>query len=274
MANYTLSAIFIYPVKSLAGIHVASWNVTETGLRYDRKWMIVDDNGQFLSQRRLPEMALIKTALTPGHLVLSAPGMEDLPIALAFREGEVISSTIWKDQCDAGRVSQEADEWLSDFLKINCRLVRQLDDEIRRVDPAYAYPTDQVAFSDGFPFLIISENSLASLNEAMQLNLPMARFRPNLVISGCPEYAEDSWREISIGNIDFRLPKPCSRCIVPTIDPETAKTGKEPLATLNRLRKWQNKVYFGQNALHNQCGALTIGDRVRVKLTGAKQPPV
>jgi uncharacterized protein YcbX len=273
MTPYTLSGIVIYPVKSLAGIHAARWDVTETGLKYDRKWMIVDDAGQFLSQRRLPQMALIKTALTQSHLILSAPGMENLTIPLSV-DGHVIKSTIWKDQCDASQVSRKANTWLSSFLKQDCRLVRQIDDIIRPVDPDYARPTDQVAFSDGFPFLIISENSLVSLNDAMQLNLPMSRFRPNLVISGCPAYAEDSWREINIGNIDFRLPKPCSRCIVPTIDPETAKTGKEPLAILNKLRKWQNKVYFGQNALHNQCGILSIGDTVRVSLTGEKQPPV
>ena len=108
----------------------------------------------------------------------------------------------------------------------------------------------------------------------MQLNLSMARFRPNLVISGCEGYAEDHWREITIGSIDFRLPKPCSRCAVPAIDPETAETGKEPLRTLNRTRKWQNKVYFGQNAIHDQSGILAVGDSVLVKVVGDKQPPI
>ena len=274
MTHYTLSHIYCYPVKSLAGIHANSWDVIETGLKYDRKWMIVDELGQFLSQRKLPKMALIQTALNPSHLILSAPGMTDLTISLIADEGKVIRTTIWKDECDANQVSEEANTWLSDFLKQDCRLVRQMENVVRPVDPDYARPTDQVAFSDGFPFLIISENSLVSLNDAMQLDLPMARFRPNLVISGCPAYAEDSWREIGIGNIDFRLPKPCSRCIVPTIDPETATTGKEPLTTLNKLRKWQNKVYFGQNALHNQCGTVSVGDTVRVTLTGENQPPV
>lgn len=236
--------------------------------------MIVDDNGQFLSQRTLPKMALIKTALTADYLVLSAAGAEEFLIPLSSADGEHVKTRIWNDQCDAISVSRRADEWLGDFLNKNCRLVRQIDDVIRPVDPVYARPIDQVAFSDGFPFLIVSENSLVSLNASMQLNLTMQRFRPNLVISGCPPYAEDSWREISIGDIDFRLPKPCSRCAIPTIDPETARLGKEPLTTLNRLRKWQNKVYFGQNALHNRCGNLTIGDTVRVRLTGPKQPPV
>ena len=274
MTHYTLSAITLYPVKSLAGISVSRWPVTKTGLQYDRKWMLIDQDRQFLSQRKLPHMALIKTALTDSHLILSAPGMESLELVLASTDGEIIDSTIWHDHCDARRVSAEADQWLSHFLKQDCRLVYQPDEMIRPVDPDYGRATDNVAFSDGFPFLIISENSLVSLNRDMQLNLPMTRFRPNLVISGCAAYAEDSWREISIGGIDFRLPKPCSRCSVPTIDPDTAQSGKEPLTTLNRVRKWQNKVYFGQNALHNQCGLLTVGDTVQVNVTGAKQPPI
>jgi uncharacterized protein len=274
MTNYTLSAINLYPVKSLAGISVTRWPVTKTGLQYDRKWMLVDHDGQFLSQRKIPKMALIRTVLTETHLVLSASGMEELPLPLIPVDGDIINSTIWNDQCDACSVSPEADQWLSSFLTHECRLVYQPDEMIRQVDPDYGCQTDNVAFSDGFPFLIISENSLVSLNQEMQLNLPMTRFRPNLVISGCPGYAEDSWRKISIGAIDFRLPKPCSRCAIPTIDPETAQTGKEPLRTLNRIRKWQNNVYFGQNALHNQNGILTVGDTVQVKVTGPKQPPI
>ncbi len=274
MTQFLLSQINIYPVKSLAGISVNSWPVNATGLVHDRKWMLIDHNRQFLSQRVLPGMALIKTALTDNSLILSSPDMENLCLELEPVGGDVINSTIWLDQCDARSVSKEADQWLSFVLKQECQLVYQPEEMIRPVDPAYAKPSDKVAFSDGFPFLIVSENSLTELNNQMQLNLPMARFRPNLVISGCPAYTEDGWREISIGEIDFRLPKPCSRCSVPTINPETAETGKEPLTTLNRTRKWQNKVYFGQNALHDQTGHLTIGDTVTIKLSGANQPPL
>jgi uncharacterized protein YcbX len=274
MTHFTLSGIYIYPVKSLAGISANTWPVNEKGFQHDRKWMLIDKDRQFLSQRKFPNMALIKTALTDKNLILSAPDMGKLFLPLEPVDGEIINSTIWHDQCDARSVSAEADQWLSDFLHQDCRLVYQPGEVIRPVDPVYAKPTDQAAFSDGFPFLITSENSLAALNHEMQLNLPMIRFRPNLVISGCPAYAEDSWREISIGSIDFRLPKPCARCPVPTIDPETAQIGKEPLTTLSRTRKWQNKVYFGQNALHNQCGRLTVGDAVHIKATGAKQPPI
>lgn len=274
MTNLTLSAITLYPVKSLAGISVSRWPVTKTGLQYDRKWMLVDAAGQFLSQRRLPRMALIKTAFANSRLILSAPGMENLSLPLTPSGGDIINSTIWGDQCEAHGVSREADQWLGGFLKQDCRLVYQSSGMVRQVDPHYGRDTDNVAFSDGFPFLIISENSLVSLNREMGLDLPMIRFRPNLVISGCPDYAEDSWREISIGGIDFRLPKPCSRCAIPNLDPDTAQPGKEPLRTLNRVRKWQNNVYFGQNALHDQCGELTVGDAVRVTVTGARQPPL
>ncbi len=274
MSSYTLSDIIIYPVKSLAGIRVTQWQVTKTGFQYDRQWMLIDEQGQFLSQRRLPKMALIKTALRSEHLILSAPNQADLTLSLTPTDGEIIESTIWHDQCKARHISQQADLWFSQFLDTDCRLVYLPDEVIRPVDAKYAKATDQASFSDGFPFLLIGENSLLALNQAMQLDLSMTRFRPNLVIAGSRSYAEDSWREIRIGDIDFRLPKPCSRCAVPTIDPETAQTGKEPLTTLNRLRKWQNKVYFGQNAIHNQCGTLTVGDKVEIMLTGENQPPL
>lgn len=274
MMRSLLSEIIIYPVKSLAGISVKEWPVIKTGLLYDRKWMLIDTDRQFLSQRKLPKMALIKTALTEEYLMLSAPGMVDLLIPLAQTDGDIINSTVWEDQCEARSVSDEADQWLSHFLTIACRLVYQPDDRVRLVDPVYGESSDQVAFSDGFPFLIISDNSLLALNQAMSLTLSMARFRPNLVISGCPSYAEDTWRKISIGDIDFRLPKPCSRCSIPAIDPETAEIDKEPLTTLNRLRKWDNKLYFGQNALHDQSGLLRVGDAVLVNVTGPKQPPI
>lgn len=259
-----LSDIFIYPVKSLAGICVESWDVVQTGLKYDRQWMLIDENGQFLSQRRLPKMALIQTCLTDSELILSVKDFADLHLPLEFDSDEIIKSTVWGDCCDGLHVSNEADAWLSDVLQTTCKLVYLSVQTKRGVDLKYATQTDRVAFSDGFPFLIISENSLNALNSQLENPVEMARFRPNLVISGCEAYAEDSWREIKIGNIEFRLPKPCSRCSVPAINPKTAEVGKEPLTTLNRLRKIDGKIYFGQNALHNQQGIITVGNRVSV----------
>lgn len=269
-----LSQLIIYPIKSLAGIHLNHWQVTRTGLMYDRQWMLIDQEGQFLSQRRLPQMALFKTALNNTQLIISAPQQSDLAIELKPILGASVRCQIWHDQCTAHLISKQADEWFSATLNTDCRLVYLPHNEVRTVDQTYALATDQTAFSDGFPFLLVSDASLQSLNQAMQLELGMNRFRPNLVISGCEAYQEDSWREIKIGQIEFRLPKPCSRCSIPTINPDTGETSKEPLATLNRLRNWQNKVYFGQNALHNRSGVLQVGDSVEIIKTGEKQPPL
>lgn len=272
MSPVILSDIYIYPVKSLAGIKVSNWQVNEKGLLHDRKWMLIDNNNHFLSQRHLPKMALIKTQLKQNSLILSTATSGSISLPLFPDQGEEIITTIWNDQCVSKTTSKEADQWLSNFLGTQCKLVYQPDEVVRSVDQTYATPMDKVTFADGFPFLIISEASLTSLNQAMELQLPMLRFRPNLVISNCESYAEDSWREITINNIGFRLPKPCSRCAVPTINLETAQTDKEPLKTLNRLRKTNNHVYFGQNALHNNCGELYVGCNVIIDKIGLKQP--
>ncbi len=274
MPEISLNGIYIYPVKSLAGIKLDRWQVDDKGLLYDRKWMLIDQNNRFLSQRQLPQMALISTSLTKEHLIIDTPGMDSLSIPLESNSGTTLEARIWQDSCPAKTVSPDADQWFSQFLKIKCQLVFQEAHTIRPVDPKYAKASDKVAFSDGFPFLIISEASLASLNEAMQLNLSMLRFRPNLVISGCESYDEDSWREINIADINFRLPKPCSRCNIPNIDPDTADSGKEPLTTLSQLRKWNNQVFFGQNALHDKAGLLSVGDKVNIIRAGTRKPPL
>jgi len=271
----SLSAIFIYPIKSVTGIQVSAWDVIETGLKYDRQWMLIDDQQRFLSQRQAPKMALIKTQIKDQQLVVSTPEQEDLLLSLEPEQtSKAVIATVWHDQCSAQLISPEADQWFSDALQMPCRLVYQAKASLRTVDQNYALTHDQTSFSDGFPFLITSEASLALLNKQMNLNLSMQRFRPNLVIADCASYAEDTWRKISIGNINFRLPKPCARCSVPQIDPETALSDKEPLRTLSRTRKWQNQVYFGQNALHDQQGLLHVNDLVTLIETGPAQPPL
>lgn len=272
-----LSQIFIYPIKSVAGIPMQQWEVTKTGLKYDRQWMLVDEQHQFLSQRRLAKMALIKTQLKDEQIIVSAPGKLNISIPLhptAYEVNDSITVTVWHDQCIAKLISDKVDQWFSDFLEQPCHLVYQPSDSIRTVDQQYALSADQTSFSDGFPFLIASEASLALLNQQTGLTLGIQRFRPNLVIAGCTSYAEDTWRTIQMGDITFRLPKPCSRCPVPQIDPETAIMGKEPLRTMARTRKWQNKVFFGQNALHDSAGSLQTGDAVIIQKTGPAQPPL
>ncbi len=274
MSALYLSKIFIYPIKSLRGIEVTEWTADSKGLVYDRRWMLVDADNQFLSQRKLPRMALISTALTATHLLVSAPEMPDLAIPLAEHSEDQLLAEIWHDHCFTYMVSEAANLWFSSFLEVPSKLVYQPDNCIRQVDQDYAHPADETSLSDGFPFLLVSENSLRALNSKLAEPVTMARFRPNLVVSGCEAFAEDTWREITIGTIQFRLPKPCSRCSVPNVDPWTATTGKEPIQTLNSFRKWQNKIYFGQNAIHNAAGTLQQRMPINILHTGELQPPL
>lgn len=264
MTDITLSGLTIYPVKSLAGIPLAQSGLDRFGLVHDRRWMLVDDTRVFLSQRRLPRMALIRQRIAGDELILQAVGQSDLQLPLRPTGGDRLKVKVWEDSCEALHCGLEADVWLSALLGQACRLVYMPDDVIRRVDPDYAGPTDQTAFSDGFPLLLISEASLADLNSRMAVSLPMSRFRPNLVVSGCEPYAEDGWARIHIGELGLRLVKTCSRCIITTIDPQTAERGAEPLKTLSSYRRRGNKVYFGQNLLHDGEGQLSLGMRLQV----------
>lgn len=258
-----LGNLYRYPVKSCRGENLSSMSVVERGLAFDRHWMLVNEQGRFLSQRELPRMALITPTLTDSGLLLHAPGMFELevqPDSLAQIEVQ-----IWRDSCNAQLMSARADQWLRDFLGQPCRLVYLPGGQRRQVDQAYAGSEDQVGFADGFPFLLISRASLDDLNQRMGLSLPMTRFRPNLVIEGCDAYAEDKWKRIRIGQLEFRVVKPCSRCVIPTVNPETGeREGNEPLKTLMSYRKQGNNVYFGQNLLHDGQGKLEAGMAVEV----------
>ncbi|PLX62226.1 MOSC domain-containing protein [Sedimenticola selenatireducens] len=264
MSQLTLSGLFFYPVKSLRCISLERAPVDSRGIHYDRHWMVVDGDGKFLTQRQHPRMALVRTALTPGGLRLSAPGMPDLDVAFEPEGVSEAAVQVWGDQCLARSAGEAPASWLSHYLGMDCRLFFMPEQTERPVDPTYAAPEDRVGFADGFPFLLISQASLDDLNRRLDEALPMIRFRPNLVVSGCEPYAEDGWRRIRIGKVIFRVAKPCSRCVIPTINPETGEKGVEPLRTLNRYRREGNKVYFGQNLLHDGAGELKLGSVVEV----------
>lgn len=264
MSQLTLSGLFFYPVKSLRGIALERAPVDARGIHFDRHWMVVDGAGKFVTQRQQPRMALVRTALMPGGLRLSAPGMADLDVAFEPPETGAETVQVWADRCLAHSAGSEPAAWLSRFLGIDCRLFFMPEQTERAVDPDYANPQDRVGFADGFPFLLISQASLDDLNSRLDQAVPMLRFRPNLVISGSAPYAEDGWRRIRIGALTFRVAKPCSRCVIPTIDPETGEKGVEPLRTLNGYRREGNQVYFGQNLLHDGTGELRLGSAVEV----------
>ena len=264
MADIRLSAIYFYPVKSLRGIGLQRAPLGRRGIDYDRHWMLVDDAGVFITQRHLPRMALISTSLVPGGLRLSAPGMPDLDVALESAAHRPLSVRVWDDLCTARSAGDAPRRWLSAFLDCACRLVYLPPDSRRLVDTNFAQAGEETGFSDGFPLLLISQTSLDDLNTRLQTPLPMQRFRPNLVVEGCLPYAEDGWRRIRVGDIILRLVKACSRCAITTVDPETGGKGAEPLRTLSGYRKRGNKVYFGQNLLHQAAGELRVGMPVEI----------
>lgn len=258
-----LSQINIYPVKSLAGITLSCSPLDAMGLRHDRRWMLVTPAGRFITQRTHPQMALIQPRLSDGILTLTRHGMRDQVVPDAVHSSTTMQVEIWSDRVNALHLSEEADAWLSQAIDAPCRLVYIADNEIRQCDREYAEEGDHTGFADGFPLLLISQASLDDLNGRLQQPLPMRRFRPNLVVSGCAPYAEDGWRELRIGDIILRVVKPCSRCVITTIDPERGVKGQgEPLRTLATYRMRDNQVYFGQNLIHQQQGGLSLNQGV------------
>lgn len=261
--NVVLSGLYVYPIKSCAGISLKSAELSATGLRHDRRWMLVDRTGEFMSQRAHPRMALISTRLSGECLVAGAPGMPDLEIPLRQENEDLIDVSVWGDDGRGAPVGTEADGWFTEFLRSPCRLVRKPDDDVRPVDSLYAESGDQVGFADGFAFLLVSEASLADLNDRLEDPLPMNRFRPNLVVAGCGPYAEDGWSRISIGSVPFRVAEACPRCAITTVEQETGSRGKEPLRTLATYRKFDGEVLFGRNLIHDDLGTVRVGDPVQ-----------
>ncbi|HBB33806.1 MAG TPA: MOSC domain-containing protein [Cyanobacteria bacterium UBA9273] len=268
MAAITLSGIYIYPIKSAGGISLETSQVGNLGFEYDRRWMLVDERGKFLTQRQLPRMALIKVQLAEDCLVVEAPNQPKLAIPLQPNRSDRISVQVWNDICEAIPLDIEISQWFSEFLEIPCQLVYMPDNSCRPVNPRYARNQEQVSFADGFPFLLISEASLQDLNNRLDRPIPMNRFRPNLVVSGCEAFAEDTWHQIHIGSISFRVAKPCSRCTITTVEQSHGMREKEPLITLAQYRLRNGQIFFGQNLIQEQLGQLQVGDTVAIDVIG------
>lgn len=262
-APVTVAGLYHYPIKSCAGTALTAATLDPRGVRHDRELLIVDAaTGRFLTQRELPRMALITPQITEGILNVAVPGANLLTVPI-MTSGPTRPVVVWRDECAAVDQGDEVARWLSAFLGHECRLVRMADNFVRPVDLAYrTSPTDQVGFADGFPCLLISEESLDDLNSRLDEPLPMNRFRPNIVIAGGAPFGEDRVATLRIGEIIFHATKACARCTITTVDQATGATGKEPLRTFANFRRAKRGVLFGQNLVHATPGTISVGDRV------------
>jgi len=262
---FKISQLFIYPIKSLGGIAVDKTSITDRGFEHDRRWVLVDENNLFISQREVHEMALMRVAITTeGLLVTHPPQNSTFLVPFGPRTDEFAEVTIWDDTCTAQFVSKEADQWFSKTLGIHCRLVYMPDDTKRITDQRYAPENSIVSMADGYPFLLIGQASLDDLNSRLAEQLPMNRFRPNIVFTGGEPYAEDLMHTMVIGNIIFHGVKLCARCNIPCIDQDTAIQYKEPTKTMASYRSKNNKIMFGQNLIHEGLGEIAVGDTIEV----------
>jgi uncharacterized protein YcbX len=264
-----VSGLFIYPVKSCRGLTLASAETDAHGFIGDRRFLVVTPDGQFLTQRQIPRLATIETGLTATGLTLASPNHGQVTVPLAANTG-TRRVMVWRDTVEADDCGDEPAEWLTQLLGESLRLVHMGAKFHRPVKPEKARPGDVVSFADGYPFLILSEASLADLNDRIHAAgatpVPMNRFRPNIVVSGSDAFAEDAWTSLRIGDLVFRNAGPCARCVITTTDQITAARGKEPLKTLATYRrdaKDPTDVNFGINLIHEtKQGTVRVGDHV------------
>lgn len=266
-----LTEINIYPIKSLRGTSLQHSRVEERGLEFDRRWMIVDENNEFLTQREFPKMATLEVEIEETGLLVKDVNSV-IRITFQPRNNETANVKVWSSKCRARIYEKEINDWFSGILETNCKLALMPEETKRLVNPFYAVNKfkDTVSFADGYPFLLIGESSLNDLNLRLEKKIPMNRFRPNFVFNDSEPFAEDNWKKIKIGNTFFQLVKPCARCVMTTIDQSTGIfDGKEPLKTLAGYRLVKNggdqKILFGQNLIAENTGEiLKIGDEIEV----------
>ncbi|MEU1000120.1 MOSC domain-containing protein [Streptomyces tibetensis] len=273
MGNAHLHSIHLHPVKAVRGLAPRQAVVEPWGLAGDRRWVLIDDGGKVVTQRQQPRLARVAAELLPGGGVrLSAPGMPPLTVPVP-RPSVTVPVEIFRDKVEAVPAEDEAAHaWCSSHLGIEVRLVHLDDPATRRpLAPEYARPGETVSFADGFPLLLTTTASLDALNSLIAQGeyagegpLPMNRFRPNVVVTGTPAWAEDDWSRLAIGDVTFRVAKTCGRCVVTTTDQDTGERGREPLFSLGRHRRRDGKLVFGQNLVPLSRGTIRVGDPLRI----------
>jgi len=262
--NLSVSKLLRYPIKSVSGESLKEGTVLPEGFKHDRRWMIVDNNGKFLTQRKYHKMALIKAQIAENYLYLNIPNQPEKKIEIK-NNNDWMEVTVWKDKVKSQVIDKNVNEQLSEYLEIPCHLVVMCDEEPRKInDPA---GEGHVSFADAFPYLLVGTASLDKLNSKLVEPVSMENFRPNIVINTSKEHEEDDWYEIQIGEVRFRNVKLCSRCILITVNPETGERYelREPLKTLADYRKFETgEIMFGCNLLALNNGVIRNTDEVKV----------
>ena len=263
-----LSELYRYPVKSGQAQRLQGSPVDLLGLQGDRRWMVVEEeNGRFLTQRAWPQLSQLKASEgESGALLLEAPGQAPLQVAVPAADDSLRGVTLWRDTLRVPDAGDEAAAWLSQLLGKPLRLVYCPEQRARYLPNGYGLNSDRAAFPDGFPLLLIGQGSLDELNRRIGRPMEMLRFRPNLVVQGAEPFAEDGWKRIRIGELQFRVLKPSVRCIFTTLDPTTGERSldREPLTTLKTFREKEGDILFGQNLAVDGSGTLEVGMAVEI----------
>lgn len=283
-----VSSLHIYPIKSTAGITLLSTKVETLGLAFDRRFVISDPSGLFITARTEPRLCLVQTKLSPHGLILSAPNMSTLTLTYTEFTPQYQKVTVWGDSINGQLCSEKANSWFSEYLQRPCVLLFFGEDSYRERS-ANTDNARKLAFADGYPLLLISQASLNDLNTRLLENknndesftnnaqniISMTQFRPNIVVDNTAAFAEDTWQHIRIGEVEFKVSKPCERCVFTTINPETGEKHpqQQPLRMLQSFRQTlHGEVLFGQNLIALNSGTINAGDELTVIST--QQPPV
>jgi uncharacterized protein YcbX len=259
-----VAGLFVYPLKSARGLPLETALLDAFGIAGDRRWCVLGETGKVITQRDAPLLATLAARGTPDGLEIRGEEGPCLEVRFPVEGSETCSVDVWRDRTAGTAAGSEADEWLSDYLGRSSRLLYMPSTTCRQVNQDFGRPGDRVSFADGYPLLLTTEASLQDLNRRLESPVPMDRFRPNVVIDGTVPFAEDGWNRIRIGDTEFRVVKPCARCVVTTTDQRTGQRGAEPLRELARFRTRGGKVLFGQNLIHDGKGPIRVGDPVEI----------
>lgn len=258
-----IHSLFIHPLKGAKPISIQSMDIEETGPRWDREWMLIDEKNDFLSQRKKAKLCLIEQQINKESLLLSAPGMESITIPVDKYPTSELEVTIFGKKIRGIHVDKNLDQWFSDYFGEAVRLVRSPQENRRLISKNHFKKDQTIHFADGYPFLLTSLSTLDDLNSRLKDPVTMNRFRPNIVIENAPANDEDNWSSYSIGDINFLSVKACARCVVVTVDQDSGKKSGEPLKTLASYRMKDGNILFGQNLVHLNFGKISIGQELQ-----------